>query len=64
VRTILLFKPKSKMEWRTWTLFLLLLDTAVRIDEVLALKAGERSGQLHVEGDGEGEQGTDRGVQP
>jgi integrase len=41
IRRVLRFKPRSRVQRRTWTLILLLLDTGVRIDEALGLERGK-----------------------
>jgi integrase/recombinase XerD len=38
LRALLLYKPRTVSERRTWTLILLLLDTGLRIDEALGLE--------------------------
>jgi site-specific recombinase XerD len=35
-----LFHPRGRLQVRTWTLILLLLDTGLRIDEALGLVRG------------------------
>ncbi len=38
VRALLLFKPRTVVDRRTWTLILLLLDTGLRISEALGIE--------------------------
>ena len=38
IRLLLAFKPKGRLQVRSWTLVLLLVDTGVRIDEALGLE--------------------------
>jgi integrase/recombinase XerD len=40
IRRIVLFHPRGRLQVRTWTLILLLLDTGLRIDEALGLVRG------------------------
>ena len=37
IRRLVLFRPHDRLQVRTWTLMLLLLDTGLRIDEALGL---------------------------
>jgi len=37
IRRLVLFHPRGRLQGRTWTLVLLLLDTGLRLDEALTL---------------------------